>query len=384
MSDYIPEEILIDILVKLPVKSLIRATGVCKAWQSLIRSPSFISTHLSNSENHALLRRYDIHNNREHYTIFPKGGPFGVKSSPELEFPFKCPIGYFRILGSCDGLVCLSNDLFVDPSPPVIWNPALRNQVVLPESLIHPNEVHLVALGFGVASNVFKIVRLVYCRKPNDYGFIVPPQAEVFPLGSGRWRRLSGINVKLRLLEYMWRPIFFKGFVHWIAYEPMGENIDRNSILTFHIGDEVFGEIMLPGELEREAITSLSLAIMGESLAAIISDGVMGNLRCDVWMMKDYGVNESWSRLYRIDSKGFQRVIGFWGRDEAVLAVHGCELVTYDPETKGTTRVAVFGNTRSFYLDDYKESLVLLGGYSGDSGEELSGGALEGLSLGTA
>ncbi|KAL8497490.1 hypothetical protein ACS0TY_020992 [Phlomoides rotata] len=381
MSDYLPEEILIEILVKLPAKSLIRATSVCKPWRSLIRSPSFISAHLSSSENQALLRRYDIHKAREHYTVFPKRGPFGIKSS-ELDFPFKCPIGYFRIVGSCDGLVCLSNDLFTDPSPPVILNPAIRNHVVLPKSLVNPNEPHLVVLGFGVASNVYKVVRLVYCR--NDYGFIAPPQAEIFSLGTGRWRKLSGIDVRIRLLEYVWCPIFFKGFVYWIGYQRKSENNDCNSILSFHFGDEVFGEIMFPEELEREDVTSLSLAIMGESLGAITINGEIGDLRCDVWMMKDHGVNESWTRLYRIDCEGFQRVIGFWGSGEALLAVHGFELVTYNAETKLIKHVEVFGNTRSFYVGDYKESLVLLGGYRGDSGEELSRGVLEGMSLGAA
>ncbi|KAL8497489.1 hypothetical protein ACS0TY_020991 [Phlomoides rotata] len=125
---------------------------------------------------------------------------------------------------------------------------------------------------------------------------------------------------------------------------------------------------MLPEEMEGEAV---SLAIMpmamGGSLGAVNYD--RGYRRCSVWMMKDYGVKESWTRLYRIDSEGFQRVIGFRGSGEAILAENRYEslLVTYNPETMGIKHVENSGANDSFYVDDYNESLVLLG----DSWEEL-------------
>ncbi|CAL5336658.1 unnamed protein product [Camellia sinensis] len=47
MSDYIPNELIIEILVRLPVQSLLRFTSVCKSWHSLITNPSFITKHLN-------------------------------------------------------------------------------------------------------------------------------------------------------------------------------------------------------------------------------------------------------------------------------------------------------------------------------------------------
>ncbi|RXH90692.1 hypothetical protein DVH24_035456 [Malus domestica] len=43
---HIPEEILFEILVRLPVKSLLRFRCVCKSWNTLISSPDFRNAHL--------------------------------------------------------------------------------------------------------------------------------------------------------------------------------------------------------------------------------------------------------------------------------------------------------------------------------------------------
>ncbi|KAI3457245.1 hypothetical protein Pfo_013908 [Paulownia fortunei] len=385
MSDYFPTELLIEILLKLPVKSLIRFTIVCKSWHSLITSPTFISSHLSYNKNHALLlRRYDKHDKREHYSLLKvtKNGPFGVNSSSELEFPFKSQIGYFRIVGSCDGLVCLSDDFFANSWQPVIlWNPSVRNHIVLPKTIINPKEPHIFVLGFGVASHVYKIVRLVYCRKPDDFGFSVPPQVEIFSLKTGTWRRVRRVNFRLRILEFMWCQAFLNGVVHWLAYEPINDNSSRSSILAFQVGDEIFREVMLPDELAREAVTTMCIFVIEESLGVIKYDGEAGNESCDVWMMEECGVKESWTKLYRIDLfEGIEKVVAFWKSGEALLALQGLELVAYNPDTRQTNDLGIYGTTRSFYIDYYVESLLLLRGHSGAVGKELGGDALEGLS----
>ncbi|KAI9087204.1 hypothetical protein K1719_030839 [Acacia pycnantha] len=56
-DSFLPQEIIRDILIRLPVKSLIRFQCVCRHWSDLFKDPSFIADHLhhSNRQNPYIL-----------------------------------------------------------------------------------------------------------------------------------------------------------------------------------------------------------------------------------------------------------------------------------------------------------------------------------------
>ncbi|EYU24892.1 hypothetical protein ABFS82_13G026500 [Erythranthe guttata] len=372
MSDYFPADLLSEILVKLPVKTLIRFTAVSKSWRSIITSAAFIASHLSNnSENQTLLlTRHGKHCKLDQFSLLKasENGNFGINSSSEIEIPFEFPIDYSRIVGSCDGLVCLSNDMFFrNPSIPsiIIWNPSVRNHIVLPNPTINPIESHNVVLGFGgLSSNVYKVVRLVYVRKIDDVGCLsVPPQVEIFSLDARRsWRRLiGGVDVTLWALKSMHCRAYVNGVVHWLAYKPFDENQPRRcSILAFDFDNEVFGEVMPPDELAKEASVSLGIFVIEDSLVIVGSNMVSWN----VWMMKEYCVRESWTKLYTIDLlEEITNFVWFWNSGEALLTIRDLGLVVYNPETKETKDPGIYGDPYSFFVDNYVESLVLVRGH---------------------
>ncbi|KAL5730446.1 hypothetical protein ACHQM5_003264 [Ranunculus cassubicifolius] len=47
MAEYVPEDVMVDILSRLPAKSLIRFKTVCKTWYNLVHQPDFTKLHLS-------------------------------------------------------------------------------------------------------------------------------------------------------------------------------------------------------------------------------------------------------------------------------------------------------------------------------------------------
>ncbi|XP_055960645.1 putative F-box protein At3g52320 [Mercurialis annua] len=67
MSEYLPEEVLIQILIRLPVKSILKFSCVCKLWNSIIKNPHFISTFSSNKHHHYYFLCHSYNSNQ--YTL---------------------------------------------------------------------------------------------------------------------------------------------------------------------------------------------------------------------------------------------------------------------------------------------------------------------------
>lgn len=126
-SIYIPEEILVHILLRLPVKSLARFMCVCKSWSDLIGSSSFIGRHVNSyvkNHNHTFLLGLQCNQGK------PK-----IRPSIFFNETFKArclDMGGLRLHGSSNGLLCLSSDRPNLNSPVSICNPPIMKYVGLP------------------------------------------------------------------------------------------------------------------------------------------------------------------------------------------------------------------------------------------------------------
>ncbi|PHU21759.1 hypothetical protein BC332_06866 [Capsicum chinense] len=131
----LPEELITEILLKLPIKSLLKFRSVCKSWLELISSPEFVKNHLLLSttnkdyNHHGILLKFASKN--EHgvkdcslrdVLYHPETGAL-----VDLDYPGKNRHDHPFLVGSVNGLVCLAfglYDLF-------IWNPSIRKHMKL-------------------------------------------------------------------------------------------------------------------------------------------------------------------------------------------------------------------------------------------------------------
>ncbi|WMV49381.1 hypothetical protein MTR67_042766 [Solanum verrucosum] len=207
--------------------------------------------------------------------------------------------------------MCLSSKLFGKLRSLVLWNPSIQKFITLPFPSIKPKSPHMSVLGFGAdlpETNDYKLVRLVY-RKNDVFGYNCFPEIEIYSINSGVQRRVVGFGIKHCIVEVMLSWAFVKGFVHRIL------------IMTFNIADEVFGEIMLPDALTGGIATGLSLMLFEESLVVVKHGKGMYGVFYEVWVMKKYGVLESWSRLYRISLvANLKKVVGFRNNGEVLIS----------------------------------------------------------------
>ncbi|OMO97146.1 hypothetical protein COLO4_14845 [Corchorus olitorius] len=114
MSDdfNLPEELLLEILVRVPAEDLVKFTAVCKSWNSVIKNPNFISTHLgktissSNSRRLLLFRLCSLKKRRvvENYSL--RFDNEDVNKYKQLHFPsnkFRSVSRCFSVLGTYNG-----------------------------------------------------------------------------------------------------------------------------------------------------------------------------------------------------------------------------------------------------------------------------------------
>ncbi|KAK9943150.1 hypothetical protein M0R45_008768 [Rubus argutus] len=387
MSDHLPEEIIEKILFRLPVKSLIKFTVVCKSWLSLIKTSAFIQSHLCtiidiNNQNDAhllLLSAYSAEESvcSEHHWLHWDSPEFGEYS--KLVNP--SPIFFeMRVLGTCNGLVCLESAHDWACSPALIWNPSIRKIVMLPTPPIcfaSAKYRKYTSHGFGYDShsNDYKVLRVVsLCGDHSDLTRFTTV-VQVYSLARGTWKSLSASVVPVDLQAGgSERPDFVKGSLHTLEFRLVvfyddhhGEHVKGGGdmfIASFNLSTEEFGEIMIPEVLQRDR--SCSISRYGETLALIkdkdYNSRDPASCGCDIWIMKEYGVAESWTFLYNI-AMVEATVYGFKRCGEVVLKEtddgRQSRMLSLDPKSK---QVMVFGTKDHIYyfMDTFVESLVLL------------------------
>lgn len=306
MAVQLPDELIVEILSILPAKSLLRCRLVCKSWLSLITSTKFKLMHLHNFNKlnpRYFVRRLDWFARQDWFCVHFDNEAFTLDRGTQIEFPFfRSRVNLcFRIVGCCNGVVCLSDDDEDTSSLDMIilWNPSIRRKLTLTLPMFYSieSEESFAVLGFGYdkMSDDYKVVSLAY-----DDCSLIRPQVEVYTMKTGIWREVMfPNNLPCFYVRPSWSQIFSNGCVHWIASDPT-PGVSHYSILTFDISTELFGEIQLPEFLAKEF---LMVSVVGESLVVIHSSNrnvhrLESGSTYMVWVMKEYKNPTSWTLIY--------------------------------------------------------------------------------------
>ncbi|CAK9153594.1 unnamed protein product, partial [Ilex paraguariensis] len=305
-----------------------------------------------------------------HQAFFPLFQPRKLLSplpghlSPHLPPPplsLKCPFKtksntFFRLVSTTHGLLCLSDDHFGYTSTLILWNPSLRKYVTLPQPRICYDSYgpYMFALGCGFDTNTndYKVVRIAYVQhRPDSWepnsgispqeGYLVPPQVEVFSLRNNSWKPITSNIPQHRMVEYFWSSVFVNGAIHWLGYclkKQEGQSYS-NVIIGFDVGGEIFKDLSLPKMLVDEYPLNLSISVCGEMITVFQYDSWPKSQRCCVWVMKEYGVVESWSKQFTVELSNIYAVLGFRRNGEVLIAKSDGEVVLYNPKSNGVGRL---------------------------------------------
>ncbi|THG18998.1 F-box protein At3g07870-like [Camellia sinensis] len=372
MPDNLPEELLIEILIRLPIYTVVQFRCVSKSWCSLITSPNFINTYLnrtlfvSESNNtHSLLIRHlaDIEiRHQDHYTRHWSNNDDPLDSHHfELQFPFRGFNKSFRIVSSCNGLVCLSNDLYCIMNNVIVWNPIINKSLTLPLPRIstywlHGLANHVVGFGFDPKTIDYKVLKLTYFEEgPDHFRLKKLPSVKLYSHRLGSWRDIR-VVAPMHLVHYNSSQAFVGETIIWVAVD---KNRSNALILSFDLRDEVFGELNLSKSLVKMNSLTLSIVEFRKSLV-VFHEPHISSSKCFVWVMKEYGKVESRTKLYTIDTVGMGEV-RFLRRNGAVVLSSKNGLIAYNPKNQRLRDLGLHDVHFLVCVHAYIPSLVLLG-----------------------
>ncbi|KAK8517843.1 hypothetical protein V6N13_127995 [Hibiscus sabdariffa] len=359
----LPNEIIVHILSRLPITSFVQFKFVCKRWRALAQDPVLAADmHLSSKadgNDPCLILHCDFPIRNQLYFLDLSADNQDKDKVKRLYVPFQATMPEFDVVGSCNGLLCLSDSLYNDAL--YVHNPFTMDYIELPESRRYPDQELVFGFGFHPETKEYKVVKIVYYRNISNYSYrrarrTVYPQSDVqiFTLGTSSWRSLGKVSY-----QFVRRPseALVNGRLHWVSrprrYHP------ARRIISFDLADEQFREVPKPdcGGLTR---CNFHLSVLQGCLAV----AVYGNYgKLEIWVMKCYNEKESWVKEFTIGAYMHKclkpnldrdrplkiwkhngkvvRVLCLLENGQVLLEYKNRVLVSYDPK-KGKFRDLVF------------------------------------------
>lgn len=185
----------------------------------------------------------------------------------------------------------------------------------------------------------------------------------------------------LSIKKWRWYGVFVGSALHWVVLRKPGFDF-ADLILAFDLVTEEYHDQLVPlPEYEMchdYEFVDISLGVLGGSLCLVcnyINDPLLMTLsfRVDVWVMRQYGVKESWNMMFSIEPTraigitfNFVTVVGYFkSYDQVILHLDNSGFMLYDLQKKKAKKLSNFRLPFAFGTQSCVGSLVgLNGGWS--------------------
>ncbi|CAN0830732.1 F-box protein At5g03970 [Linum grandiflorum] len=273
------DDILCEILIRLPPELVFRSLLVSKRWLHFICSSSFLQYYLNRWPVSYRLLGFFISNTL--YIKRPKGGQRRPKSEPALPMLPTCkegddlldsrvlkPLGY--LLDSANGLLLCGRH----PKSYVVWNPITNERQKLPKPRVHFDELCMAFLvdNYPIEEMCYKVIR-AKCESVIDDCKTV--SIETYHSKTKTWYYSTLTSSSALALSPWLAATVIRGVVHW--YAAMG----NLAIYDPQCNESRIEVIKLPGanDYEERAI--------GESSDGVLQYGWSKETGMEIWFLRN-------------------------------------------------------------------------------------------------
>ncbi|XP_026429993.1 F-box/kelch-repeat protein At3g23880-like [Papaver somniferum] len=319
-----PEDIIFEILVRLPVKSLLRFKSVGKSWYALIKTSDFIRRHRVNMENSnntnlgTFVFEYLDHR-LAHYCSDIDRAATGLRQflivSGESSLNGHANLGLgiipclanssasmadLTLAGSCHGVLCFYHHQNVRKGI-VLCNPATRKSKLLPQPLGQRSGTRFVAFGFDAITSDYKVLCVNFFVDAPNY---TSPEIQVYKRSTNSWKRIDSnfISPQSCVLDGSKQGRYLNGCYYCIG--------KYQTIVSFDFNKEVFRPIPVPNDdCDTWSTDVIQLDSIRDKLVCIKESNRCRGPTCvktfKVWVLNDFIANDenySWTMLHKFST----------------------------------------------------------------------------------
>ncbi|XP_019085733.1 PREDICTED: putative F-box protein At4g10190 [Camelina sativa] len=295
----LPEDLVVEIISRVPAVSLVGLRSTCKRSNALINDASLAKKHYTTAPRHSLiimliasrvyLASVDLHNNHND-TIH--NNKVKITTQFSLNDPLSDSLEEVNIsnIFHCDGLLlCTTVDNRL-----VVWNPCLREV-----KWIKPRKSfkRLTIFAFGKSScNKYKILRM----DQFNHTWPVLLDYEIYDFTSNSWRVVGKITGEWFIPPSADHGMSVDGNTYWLACTK--DFTSGVFLLGFDFLTERFARVSLPGDNLPYHKLALSVTREDQKLCMLATRAMQPSIR-DVWIatkIESTGA-ASWSKFLSID-----------------------------------------------------------------------------------
>ncbi|RZC91938.1 hypothetical protein C5167_021650 [Papaver somniferum] len=296
----LPWDILSDILIRLPLKSLARFRCVNQSWSNQLKCPKFLKAR---NDYAVEMGKFNLmfHNHNDVYTFSYDSSLSTCEELSHVEYFDKSNKKQIEVLGCCNGLVLLRHIYMLNDTSLsfvlILWNPTTNECKRLPNPPVgkQVKDRNYVEYGFGYDEQIedFKVVHLTEAF----HGRWSHCEVYVYTLKGNSWTGVDEVDIDglyyPRIIDMGRWPV--NGAFHWIAQMERSDFLHSFFLLRFEFETDDLDAVPLP-DFDENAI--VCLCVLGGSLCCFCyNTEVMG-----VWELKDNREDKaSWTKLFTIE-----------------------------------------------------------------------------------